>query len=67
MAELPQPLAEEIVGEGRIIGEGTPEALQRSSSGYVRQFMEGEPDGPVPYQHPATEYLKDLLLMEKSV
>jgi len=34
-----------IVGEGRIIGEGTPEALERSSSGYVRQFMEGQPTG----------------------
>jgi phospholipid/cholesterol/gamma-HCH transport system ATP-binding protein len=50
-----------IVGEGRIIGEGTPQSLQRSSSEYVRQFMEGQPDGPVPYQHPAPEYLADLL------
>lgn len=50
-----------IVGEGRIIGEGTPKELQRSSSAHVRQFMEGLPDGPVPYQHPARDYLKDLL------
>ncbi len=50
-----------IVGEGRIIGEGTPAALQRSSSEHVRQFMEGQPDGPVPYQHPAPNYLDDLV------
>ncbi|MFL6648809.1 MAG: ATP-binding cassette domain-containing protein [Sulfurifustaceae bacterium] len=50
-----------IVGEGRIIGEGTPAELQRSSSAFVRQFMEGQPDGPVPYQHPAGDYLQDLL------
>ncbi len=50
-----------IIGEGRIIGEGTPQELQQSSSAYVRQFMEGQPDGPVPYQHPATDYLQDLI------
>lgn len=50
-----------IVGEGRIIGEGKPEELQRSQSAYVRQFMEGQPDGPVPYQHPADDYMQDLI------
>jgi phospholipid/cholesterol/gamma-HCH transport system ATP-binding protein len=50
-----------LVGEGRIIGEGTPQELQRSPSPHVRQFMEGLPDGPVPYQHPAGNYLDDLL------
>ncbi len=53
-----------IVGEGRIIGEGPPKELQHSSSDYVRQFMEGQPDGPVPYQHPAPDYLQDLLAKE---
>lgn len=50
-----------IVGEGRIIGEGDPAVLQKSSSAHVRQFMEGLPDGPVPYQHPAGDYLQDLI------
>ncbi|OGI42181.1 MAG: hypothetical protein A2150_05510, partial [Candidatus Muproteobacteria bacterium RBG_16_64_11] len=38
-----------LMGDGRIIGEGTPQEVQQSKSDYVRQFMEGLPDGPVPY------------------
>jgi phospholipid/cholesterol/gamma-HCH transport system ATP-binding protein len=50
-----------LVGDGRIIGEGTPAEVQKSKSDYVRQFMDGLPDGPVPYQYPAGDYLEDLL------
>jgi len=50
-----------LMGDGRIIGEGTPQALQQSKSDYVRQFMEGLPDGPVPYQYPAKDYYDDLM------
>ncbi len=50
-----------LIGDGHIIGEGTPAKLQKSRSEHVRQFMEGLPDGPVPYQHPAGDYLADLL------
>ncbi len=50
-----------LVGDGRIIGQGTPAEIQRSKSEYVRQFMDGLPDGPVPYQYPAPAYLEDLL------
>jgi phospholipid/cholesterol/gamma-HCH transport system ATP-binding protein len=50
-----------IVGAGRIIGEGDPKTLQGSKSEHVRQFMEGLPDGPVPYQHPAGDYWQDLI------
>jgi len=50
-----------LVGDGRIIGQGTPAEIQRSKSEYVREFMDGLPDGPVPYQYPAPAYLEDLL------
>jgi phospholipid/cholesterol/gamma-HCH transport system ATP-binding protein len=50
-----------LMGEGRIIGEGLPSTLQQSASEHVRQFMEGLPDGPVPYQYPAPDYVNDLL------
>lgn len=50
-----------LMGDGRIIGQGTPREVQRSPSEYVRQFMDGLPDGPVPYQYPAPDYLEDLL------
>lgn len=50
-----------LMGEGRIIGQGTPEEVRKSKSEHVRQFMDGLPDGPVPYAYPAPEYLDDLL------
>ncbi len=50
-----------LLGDGRILGQGTPAELQRSSSPHVRQFMDGLPDGPVPYTYPANDYLEDLL------
>jgi len=50
-----------LVGDGRVIGEGTPAEVSKSDSDYVRQFMDGLPDGPVPYQYPAADYLQDLI------
>ncbi|MDH3513767.1 MAG: ATP-binding cassette domain-containing protein [Gammaproteobacteria bacterium] len=50
-----------LVGDGRIIGEGTPAVVQKSDSEHVRQFMDGLPDGPVPYQYPADDYYEDLM------
>lgn len=49
-----------LLGEGRILGQGTPAELQKSTSPHVRQFMDGLPDGPVPYTYPARNYLEDL-------
>ena len=53
-----------LVGEGRIIGEGSPAEVLQSGSEHVRQFMQGLPDGPVPYQHPAPDYVQDLLALD---
>lgn len=50
-----------LLGDGRILGQGTPQELQQSTSPYVRQFMDGQPDGPVPYTYPAKNYLDDLM------
>ncbi len=51
-----------LLGDGRIIGQGTPAEVQKSGSEHVRQFMDGLPEGPVPYQYPASDYLEDLLM-----
>ena len=50
-----------LIGDGRIIGQGTPAEVQQSNSDYVRQFMDGLPEGPVPYQYPAGDYVEDLM------
>jgi phospholipid/cholesterol/gamma-HCH transport system ATP-binding protein len=49
-----------LMGDGRIIGQGTPQEVQQSKSEHVRQFMDGLPDGPVPYTYPAPDYFDDL-------
>ncbi len=50
-----------LLSGGKVVGEGTPEVLQDSSSSWVRQFMHGLPDGPVPFHYPAPDYADDLL------
>jgi phospholipid/cholesterol/gamma-HCH transport system ATP-binding protein len=53
-----------LFAEGKIIGQGTHQEMINSDSPYVKQFMHGEPDGPVPFQYPAISYLDDLQTTE---
>jgi phospholipid/cholesterol/gamma-HCH transport system ATP-binding protein len=50
-----------VVGDGQVLGQGTPEELMNSQEPRIRQFMTGDPDGPVAYHFPATDYRADLL------
>jgi phospholipid/cholesterol/gamma-HCH transport system ATP-binding protein len=50
-----------VISEGKVVGRGTPEALEKTDSDWVRQFMQGLPDGPVPFHYPAPTYREDLL------
>ncbi len=50
-----------IVSDGRLIGFGTPEELINEGSDEVKQFLRGEPDGPVPFHYPADDYRSDIL------
>ncbi len=38
---------------GRIVAQGTPEEMMDSREPEVRQFVRGEPDGPVKFHYPA--------------
>ncbi len=53
-----------LISDGRVVGRGTPEALRRDPSPWVRQFLEGLPDGPVPFHYPAPPLREDLLAEE---
>ena len=42
-----------MISAGRIAAEGPPQELSASTDPYVRQFMDGAPDGPVAFHYPA--------------
>ncbi|MFP5440743.1 MAG: ATP-binding cassette domain-containing protein [Gammaproteobacteria bacterium] len=50
-----------VISGGKVVGHGTPEEVMNSSTPEVRQFMRGEPDGPVPFHFPSRGYVEDLL------
>ena len=50
-----------VLSGGKVVGQGAPQALMNSDSAWVRQFMQGLPDGPVPFHYPAPDYAEDLL------
>jgi len=43
-----------LVGQGEMKASGTPDTLRRSADPYVRQFLDGTPDGPVAFHYPET-------------
>ena len=49
-----------FVSAGRIIAQGTPDEVRASTDPFVRQFVDGEPDGPVPFHYPARAYAEEL-------
>ncbi len=51
-----------VLANGRIIGQGTPDAVMKSDDARVQQFLRGLPDGPVPFHYPAPDYRRDMLL-----
>ena len=50
-----------FVSEGRIVASGTPQEVRASSDPFVRQFVDGAADGPVPFHYPARAFREELL------
>ena len=48
-----------FVAEGRVIAQGTPDEVRASHDPFVRQFVDGEPDGPVPFHYPAKQLAEE--------
>ncbi len=48
-----------FVANGGIAAEGTPAELSASTDPFVRQFVRGEPDGPVPFHYPGVSLAED--------
>lgn len=50
-----------VLSGGKVLAFGKPEELLNSDDPEVRQFLRGEPDGPMPFHYPAPDYRQDLL------
>lgn len=50
-----------VLADGKVIGSGSPAALGQASSPRIKQFINGAPDGPVPFHYPADEFREDVL------
>jgi phospholipid/cholesterol/gamma-HCH transport system ATP-binding protein len=48
-----------LATQGRIVAQGTPKELMDSMDPEVRQFVRGEPDGPVKFHYPAPPLAQD--------
>lgn len=50
-----------MIANGKIIGHGSPEKVPIDKDPEVQQFLQGLPDGVVPFHYPAIDYRQDLL------
>ncbi len=49
-----------LLSGGKVVAHGTTEDLANSDSEWAQQFMNGKPDGPVPFHFQAAPYASDL-------
>lgn len=45
-----------VIANGGIVFAGTPAALESSTDPLVRQFLRGDPEGPIPFDAPVRNY-----------
>jgi phospholipid/cholesterol/gamma-HCH transport system ATP-binding protein len=45
--------------QGKVVAHGKPQELNASEDPEVRQFIRGEPDGPVKFHYPAVPLAQD--------
>lgn len=51
-----------VIGNASVLGHGTTEAMRHNDSAEIKQFMQGLPDGPVPFCFPTKESYREALL-----
>jgi phospholipid/cholesterol/gamma-HCH transport system ATP-binding protein len=50
-----------MIADGEVIAEGTPAEMYESTHPFLKQFINGNADGPVPFNYPAPDYFNHLL------
>ena len=59
------PYDVKIISEGTLVAEGSVEEIRHSESEWVRQFIEGQADGPVPFHYPGESITQQLMKRQK--
>lgn len=54
-----------LVSAGTIVAEGDPDAIRQSPDPLVRQFVNGDVDGPVKFHYPGGDYASELGLTRR--
>jgi phospholipid/cholesterol/gamma-HCH transport system ATP-binding protein len=49
-----------FLSQGKIVAHGTPQEMRASADPYVKQFVNAEMDGPVPFHYPGKSLADDL-------
>jgi phospholipid/cholesterol/gamma-HCH transport system ATP-binding protein len=49
-----------FLSQGKIVAHGTPQDMRASTDPYVKQFVNAEMDGPVPFHYPGKSLADDL-------
>ncbi len=49
-----------FLSQGKIVAEGTPAQMRESDDPYVKQFVNAQADGPVPFHYPGPSLAEDL-------
>jgi phospholipid/cholesterol/gamma-HCH transport system ATP-binding protein len=49
-----------LLWQGSIIAAGSAEEIRHSDDERVQQFLEGRPDGPIPFSRSTTSYVEDI-------
>ncbi len=47
-----------FLSQGKIVAHGTPADMKSSDDPYVRQFVNAQPDGPVPFHYPGASLVE---------
>ena len=55
-----------LISDGKVVDQGSPERLRAEATDWSRQFLDGLPDGPVPFHYPAPDYLEELMREDRS-
>ena len=51
-----------LIADGKVVASGSSYDIQHSDSEWVQQFINGKPDGPVPFHYPATSDYQSQLM-----